>query len=51
MKAYGLVSEEQARRESVAELPLAKGAATPVKVRVMKSEGDGASSIDWKGRA
>lgn len=42
-----IVSEEQARRESVAELPLAKGAATPVKVRVMKSEGTGVS-IDWK---
>ncbi len=42
-----IVSEEQARRESAAEVPLADDAVLPVKVRVMKSEGTGVS-IDWK---
>jgi DUF971 family protein len=42
-----IMSEESARREADADLPLSKDAATPNKVRVMKSEGTGVS-IDWK---
>ena len=42
-----IVSEEQARRESAAEVRLPAEAVTPDKVRVMKSEGTGVS-IDWK---
>ena len=42
-----IVSEEQARRESAAEVRLPVAAVTPAKVRVMKSEGTGVS-IDWK---
>lgn len=42
-----IVSEEQARRESVAETRLPQAAITPAKVRVMKSEGTGVE-IDWK---
>ena len=42
-----IVSEEQARRESADEVKLAAEAVTPLKVRVMKSEGTGVS-IDRK---
>jgi DUF971 family protein len=42
-----IVSEEQASRESAAEVRLPIEAVTPAKVRVMKSEGTGVS-IDWK---
>lgn len=42
-----IVSQEQAEREMAAEVALAKDAVTPVKVRVMKSEGTGVA-IEWK---
>ncbi len=42
-----ILDEEQARRESAREVPLSVNAVTPLKVRVMKSEGTGVS-IDWK---
>jgi DUF971 family protein len=42
-----IVNEEQALRESAAETKLPVAAATPAKVRVLKSEGTGVE-IDWK---
>lgn len=42
-----IVSEDQARRDSVAEAKLPREAVTPAKVRVMKTEGTGVQ-IDWK---
>lgn len=42
-----IVSEAQARRECASEQKLPNAAVTPLKVRVMKSEGTGVS-IDWK---
>jgi DUF971 family protein len=42
-----IVSEEQARRESVSEVRLPTEAVTPAKVRVQKTEGTGVA-IDWK---
>ncbi len=41
-----IVSEEQARRESAMEAPLPVAAVTPVKVRVMKTEGTG-MAVEW----
>ena len=42
-----IVSEEQARREAASETRLPAEAVTPLKVRVMKSEGTGVA-IEWK---
>ncbi|ADW67708.1 gamma-butyrobetaine hydroxylase-like domain-containing protein [Granulicella tundricola] len=42
-----IVSEETARRESAAEQRLPAEVVTPLKVRVMKSEGTGVA-IEWK---
>lgn len=42
-----IVNADQARREAEEEQPLHSDAATPKKVRVMKSEGTGVE-IDWK---
>jgi DUF971 family protein len=42
-----IVSEEQAQRESAAEVRLPAAAVTPAKVRVLKTEGTGVE-IDWK---
>lgn len=42
-----IVSEAQAIRESANEAPIAQEAATPAKVRVLKTEGTGVE-IDWK---
>lgn len=42
-----IVSEAQALRESANEAPISREAATPAKVRVLKSEGTGVE-IEWK---
>ena len=42
-----IVSEEQARREMAGETKLSADAVTPLKARVMKTEGTGVE-IDWK---
>ena len=46
-EGFRLVSEEEARREDQAQVPLPREATEPVKVRVLKTEGTGVE-IDWR---